>query len=418
MPAHPFDPHALFADRIITMRPSLVRELLKNASGPGFISFAGGLPNPKFFPAEALIGATEAVLRSDAGNVLQYAVTEGYPGLREWIAARIKHHHGLIIPIEDILITSGSQQGLDLLGKVLINKGDVIVNEKPGYQGAIHALSMYQPRFMGVTLNSDGLDVPQLQGTLAAHSPKFVIVTPNYQNPTGITYTTANRRAIADVIRDHNTVLVEDDPYAELGFGSSHQPTLRVFLEGQTVMLGSFSKLASPGMRLGWLIAPRDIHAKVIIAKQATDFHSSNFAQRVLHHYLTTSAIDEHVALIQAGYARQCRAMLSALERYLPPGIPFTRPEGGMFVWLTLPPEANSLAILQDAIADKVSFMPGVPFFTDGGGQRYMRLSYSQMDETTIDDGMRRLAQVIVKHLDGPAPLPVQVSVPASAPTR
>jgi 2-aminoadipate transaminase len=398
----PLDAQPLFADRIRAMRPSLVRELLKNASGPDFISFAGGLPNPKFFPAEELTQATAAVLREDAGNVLQYAVSEGHPALREWIAARYKQRYGIDIPIDEILITSGSQQGLDLLGKVLLNTGDVVVNEKPGYQGAIHALSMYQPRFVGVTLHTDGLDIDQLRMALAQHGPKFVIITPNYQNPTGITYTAENRADIAQIVQAHNTLLVEDDPYSELGFTSKHTPTMRAYLGEQAVVLGSFSKLVAPGMRLGWLIAPREIMGRVIVAKQATDFHSSNFAQRVLHHYLTSTEIDTHVARIQAGYAAQAQAMIAALEHHLPPDIPFTRPDGGMFVWITLPEEADSLAILKDAIDQKVSFLPGVPFFTDGGGKRYLRLSYSQVDEAMIEVGIARLAKVILRHLDAP----------------
>jgi 2-aminoadipate transaminase len=401
----PLNAYDLFAERMQDMRPSLVRELLKNAGGPGFISFAGGLPNPKFFPADALIAATEAALRADAANVLQYAVSEGHPPLREWIAARYKQRFGLDIPIDEILITSGSQQGLDLLGKVLINKGDVIVNERPGYQGAIHALSIYQPRFAGVTLNDDGLDIAQLAAALQANAAnaKFVIITPNYQNPTGITYTDANRRAISEVIAQHNVLLVEDDPYSELGFTDKSAPTMRTYLDGQAIVLGSFSKIAAPGMRLGWLIAPQEIMARVIIAKQGADFHTSQFAQCVLHQYLISNPMDEHIKLIQAGYASQAKAMVAALERHLPPGIPFTRPDGGMFVWITLPEEADSLAILKDAVAQKVSFLPGAPFFTDGGGKRYMRLSYSQADEDMIEEGVARLARVILQHLDAPA---------------
>lgn len=406
----PVNAHTLFADRMQNMRPSLVRELLKNAGGPGFISFAGGLPNPKFFPAEALIAATEAVLRSDAANALQYAVSEGYPPLREWIAARYKQRFGLDIPLDEILITSGSQQGLDLLGKVLINPGDVIVNEKPGYQGAIHALSMYQPRFVGVTLNEDGLDIGQLQRALDRCAAKFVVVTPNYQNPTGITYSEANRRAIAEVIQRHNVLLVEDDPYSELGFTDQHLPTLRAYLEGQAVVLGSFSKIAAPGMRLGWLIAPREIMQRIVIAKQGADFHTNHFAQRVLHQYLVANPIDAHIMRIRVGYAAQARAMIAALERHLPTGatgITFTRPAGGMFVWATLPEEADSMALLREAIEHKVSFLPGVPFFTDGDGKRYLRLSYSQADEATIEEGVARLARVIVQHLDAPTAVAV-----------
>lgn len=401
-----FDAESRFAERMRNMRPSLVRELLKNAGGPGFISFAGGLPNPKFFPAEALIAATEAVLREDAASVLQYAVSEGYPPLREWIAARYKQRFGLNISIEEILITSGSQQGLDLLGKVLLDPGDVVINERPGYQGAIHALSMYQPRFAGVALGNDGLDVDELSRALEAHAgrAKFVIITPNYQNPTGITHSEASRRALADVIARHNVLLVEDDPYSELGFAGDPPQPMRAHLGDQVIMLGSFSKIVAPGMRLGWLIAPPEIMRRLVIAKQAADFHANNFAQRVLHRYLISRPIDEHIARIRAGYASQARAMIAALERYLPPDIPFTRPQGGMFIWVTLPEVADSMAILKDAVAHKVSFLPGAPFFTDGGGRRHMRLSYSQADEATIEEGIARLARVVLRHLDAPAP--------------
>jgi 2-aminoadipate transaminase len=403
----PLNIESLFAERMLNMRPSLVRELLKNAGGPGFISFAGGLPNPKFFPAEALIAATEAVLRNNAANVLQYAVSEGYPPLREWIAARYKQRYGLDIPIEHIMVTSGSQQGLDLLGKVLLNPGDVVINERPGYQGAIHALSIYQPRFAGVPVRDDGLDVERLATALHEHAgrAKLVVVTPNYQNPTGITYTEANRRALADEIRRHDVLLVEDDPYGELGFTDTHMLPLQAYLDGQAITLGSFSKIVAPGMRLGWLIAPRSIMPRIVVAKQATDFHSSQFAQCVLHHYLTTNPVDEHIARIRAGYAAQARAMIEALEGHFPPGameVAFTRPQGGMFVWVTLPAEADSMAILKDAIEARVSFLPGVPFFTDGDGKRYMRLSYSQADETMIREGIARLAHVTLRHLDAP----------------
>lgn len=393
----------LFAQRMANMRPSLVRELLKNAAGKDVIAFAGGLPNPAFFPADALTASTAAVLSEDPAGTLQYAVSEGHAPLREWIAARYKQRYGLDIPIEQILITSGSQQGLDLIGKVLLNPGDGVVNERPGYQGAIHALSMYQPRFAGVTLNEDGLDVAQLQATLKTQAPKFVIVTPNYQNPTGITYTEANRSAISETIARHNVLLVEDDPYSELGFSDKHAPAMRAFLPAQSICLGSFSKIVAPGMRLGWLIAPATIMPKLVIAKQATDMHTNQFAQRVLLHYLQNNPVDEHITRIRKGYAAQSTAMLGAIDKYFPAGIHRTTPDGGMFVWLTLPNELDSTAILKDAIEQKVTFMPGLPFFTDGAGKRHMRLSYSMCSETKINEGIERLARVLLHHLDAPA---------------
>lgn len=393
----------LLAERMLAMRPSLVRELLKNASGKDVIAFAGGLPNPAFFPADALTASTAAVLSEDPAGTLQYAVSEGHPALREWIAARYKQRYGIDIPIEQILITSGSQQGLDLIGKVLLNPGDVVANERPGYQGAIHALSMYQPRFAGVTLNEDGLDVAQLQETLATQTPKFVILTPNYQNPTGITYTEANRSAIAQIVQQHNALLVEDDPYSELGFTGKHAPTMRAYLPEQSICLGSFSKIVAPGMRLGWLIAPATIMPRFVIAKQATDMHTNQFAQRVLLHYLQNNPVDEHIARIQKGYAAQASAMLRSIKQHFPSEIHHTTPDGGMFVWLTLPEEADSMQILKHAVEQKVTFLPGVPFFTDGAGQRHMRLSYSMCNEAKIEEGIERLSRVVLQHLDAPA---------------
>lgn len=393
----------LFAARMTNMRPSLVRELLKNAAGKDVIAFAGGLPNPAFFPADALTASTAAVLSEDPAGALQYAVSEGLAPLRAWIAARYQQRYGLDISIEQILITSGSQQGLDLIAKVLLNPGDVVVNERPGYQGAIHALSMYQPRFAGVTLNEDGLDVAQLRETIQTQAPKFVVITPNYQNPTGITYTAANRSAIAEIIARHNVLLVEDDPYSELGFSGKHAPTMRAYLPEQSICLGSFSKIVAPGMRLGWVIAPATIMPKLVIAKQATDMHTNQFAQRVLLHYLQNNPVDEHIARIRKGYAAQASAMLKAIREHFPAGIRHTTPDGGMFVWLTLPEEADSMVILQEAIAQKVTFLPGVPFFTDGGGKRHMRLSYSMCSESKIDEGIERLSRVVLRHLDAPA---------------
>ncbi len=286
---------------------------------------------------------------------------------------------------------------------MLLNPGDVVINERPGYQGAIHALSMYQPRFAGVTLNDDGLDAAQLHDTLKSHQPKFVIITPNYQNPTGITYTEANRSAIAGAVAQHNTLLVEDDPYSELGFTDKHAQTMRAWLPEQSICLGSFSKIVAPGLRLGWLIAPASIMPKLVIAKQATDMHTSQFAQRVLLHYLLNNPVDDHIALIRKGYAAQASAMLKAIQQHFPTDIQHTTPDGGMFVWLTLPEALDSMAILKDAVEQKVTFLPGVPFFTDGAGRRHMRLSYSMCSEPKIQEGIERLAQVMLRHLDAPA---------------
>jgi 2-aminoadipate transaminase len=398
-----FDAQSLISSRLRSMRPSLVRELLKRATSPNIIPFAGGLPNPAFFPNEDLAVASDAVLRRDGAGVLQYAVSEGYPPLREWIAARYKQRFGIEIPLDQIIITSGSQQGLDLIGKVFVEAGQTVAIERPGYQGMIHALNVYQPRYVGVTVNDDGLDLGDLQRVLASEQPKMLFTCPNYQNPSGITYTAQNRAAVAEIVAQHNVMLIEDDPYSELGFTGKHAPTFRALLPEQCVALGSFSKITSPGMRLGWLIAPKSVMERFIIAKQATDMHTSNFSQRVLYEYLSTHPIEAHIERIQGAYAAQCSAMLRAMEKYFPPGVTWTKPDGGMFIWVTLPEEADSVKVLDAGIDAGVTFLPGPTFYTDGGGRHQMRLSYSQQNEERIEEGIRRLAEVITRHLDGPA---------------
>jgi 2-aminoadipate transaminase len=399
----PLEATSLISTRMRTMRPSLVRELLKRATNPNIISFAGGLPNPKFFPNTPLIDASADVLANDGGSVLQYAVSEGYPGLREWIAGRYRTRFGLDVPVANMLITTGSQQGIDLIGKVFIDPGDTVAIERPGYQGMLHALSVYQPKWAGVTLNEDGLDLAHLERVLSESKAKLLMVCPNYQNPSGITYTEDNRAAVADIVRRHNVMLVEDDPYSELGFGGKSPTSFRKFLPEQSIALGSFSKLVAPGMRIGWLIAPSSVHERFVIAKQGTDFHTSNFSQRVLHSYLQATNIDEHVALIQKGYATQCAAMLKAIDAYFPPATHVTRPSGGMFIWMTLPEEVDSIKLLDEAINAGVTFLPGPTFYTDGSGRNQLRLSYSQSDEAMIDEGVKRLAAVVLRHLDAAA---------------
>jgi len=229
----------------------------------------------------------------------------------------------------------------------------------------------------------------------------LVMACPNYQNPSGISYTPANRAAVAEVIARHPAMLVEDDPYAELGFGDDVSPSFRGLIPEQCFALGSFSKIAAPGMRIGWIIAPKRSMERLIVAKQATDFHTSNFAQRALHKYLVTQNIDEHIRMMRAAYAAQCAAMLTSINKYLSPDIAHTTPSGGMFVWLTLPEGADTMQLLDAAIDTGVTFLPGAVFFTDGGGARNLRLSFSQADPDRIDVGVQRLARAIVQHLDG-----------------
>jgi 2-aminoadipate transaminase len=388
-----------FADRMYTVQRSFIREILKVVDDPSIISFAGGLPNPKSFPVEEVSAAAVKVLKESGESALQYSTTEGYLPLREYIAKRYSKY-GIKADASEILITTGSQQGLDLLGKVFLNKGDLVAVERPTYLAAIQSFGMYEPRFTDVPLLDDGVDVEALRQTLKA-DPKLFYSVPSFQNPTGITYTHEKRKQVADVFKDSDTVFIEDNPYGDIRFMGEDLPPMRRYMGSEryigsaVITMGTFSKTISPGMRLGWLYAPHDIMDKLITAKQAADLHTSYFVQRVVYQYLVDNDVEKHIRKIQGMYKVQRDAMVTAIERYFPDGIQCTKPEGGMFLWATLPEALSSMKLFDMAIQDKVAFVPGQAFFIDGSGQNTLRLNYSSSDEARIDEGIRRLANSI-----------------------
>ncbi|NPV89239.1 MAG: PLP-dependent aminotransferase family protein [Firmicutes bacterium] len=390
-----------FADRMTNIHKSFIREILKVTVNPEVISFAGGLPNPGSFPVEELQEATRKVLESDGSNALQYSTTEGYLPLREYIAARYLKRKGLSINPDDILITTGSQQGLDLLGKVFINQDDDIVIERPGYLGAIQALAVFEPRFHAVQLLDDGIDLDRLAKTLKESNPKLFYAVPNFQNPSGITYDSANRETAAGILRNHDTIFIEDDPYGELRFMGHDMPSMKTYLGDNAVLLGSFSKIVAPGMRLGWVCAKPEIMDKLIVAKQAADLHTNYFSQRVVHQYLVDNDLDSHIQKIRALYKGQRDCMVAAIERYFPEEITSTKPEGGMFLWATLPEGVSSLELFDLAARENVAFVPGDPFYVNEKGTNTMRLNYTNSNETAIEEGIRRLANVIKRFMAG-----------------
>ncbi len=384
-----------FANRMYNTPKSFIREILKVTQNPEIISFAGGLPNPDFFPVAEIAAATQKVLRRDGTKALQYSTTEGYPPLREFIANRYKRY-GLSIEPSEILITNGSQQGLDLIGKLFINPGDRVVLERPGYLGAIQAFSLYEPQFQAVPLLEDGIDTDRLQTTLKNGPVKLFYTVPNFQNPSGITYSRAKRRAVAGILQDWDTILVEDNPYGELRFAGEPQPSMRKFIERNIVLLGSFSKVVSPGLRLGWICAPNFIMEKIVVAKQASDLHSNYLAQRIVYRYLHDNDLDRHLSTIKTAYKKQRNLMVAMLEECLPPEVTFTRPEGGMFVWVTLPENVSAMELFEAATQLNVAFVPGKPFYVDGAGDNTFRLNFSNSDETKIKEGIKRLSQALM----------------------
>jgi len=386
---------SIFSDRITDVPRSFIREILKVALDPSVISFAGGLPNRELFPAAEIKEATDKVFSIHGRDIFQYSNSEGYLKLREYISERYRQKQKLDIPVENILITSGSQQGLDLLGKVLINDGDSLIIEEPGYLGAIQAFSIYQPKFLPVPVSEQGMDLEKLREAMRSGKPKLMYTVPNFQNPSGISYSQENRIKISEILRCTNTLLIEDDPYGELRFEGEAKKSFKELLPGNTVLLGSFSKTIVPGFRLGWIAASKHIMEKLVIAKQASDLHTSHFTQAIIYQYLKDNDVDSHVSKIRTAYGNQCRAMLKSLGKHFPTRVTYTKPEGGMFVWAELPEGAVALDLFEIAVKDKVIFVPGDPFYVNKKRTRTMRLNFSCVDEKTIEVGISRLGAAI-----------------------
>jgi len=384
-----------FSDRITDVPKSFIREILKVTIDPSIISFAGGLPNRLFFPVKALQKAAHDVFEEAGDEILQYANSEGYLGLRQFIADRYRQQEGLEIPVDDILITTGSQQGLDLLGKTFLNEGNDLIIEEPGYLGAIQAFAMYRPRFHPVTVSEGGMDIAALGRILGERQPKLLYTVTNFQNPSGISYSDENRRAVVDLVRGSSCLIIQDDPYGDLRFSGTRKVSFKRILPANTVLLGSFSKTVAPALRLGWLVAPPPIMDKLIIAKQAADLHTDSLAQRILYRYLCDNDLDAHIATIIDQYGKQKETMIGAIKDFFPPDVQYTNPAGGMFLWVTLPEGMSSMALFEAAIKKKVAFVPGTPFYVDRKDSNTLRLNFSCSDEPTIVEGIKRLGDSI-----------------------
>ncbi len=384
-----------FASRMEKTPRSFIREILKTTERPEVISFAGGLPNPSLFAVDELAAAARDVMAEAGRAALQYSTTEGYLPLREFIADRYRQRLGLCVDPGEILITNGSQQCLDLIGKVLLDPGDPALIERPGYLGAIQAFSLYEPEFHSVPLLDDGPDTDCLEAILEEVPAKIFYGVPNSQNPSGITYSEEKRKAVADALSGTGTIFVEDDAYGELRFDGRRLPSLKNYLDDATIITGSFSKIVTPGLRLGWICAPGEIMEQINVAKQASDLHSNYLAQRIIARYLETNDIDAHIARITGAYRAQRDLMLAMVEEAFPEDVTCTRPDGGMFLWVTLPEGCSTTRLLEAALRENVAFVPGRAFYVDGGGDTSMRLNFSNANEEMIVEGMRRLGTAI-----------------------
>ncbi len=386
---------AIFSDRIHDVPRSFIREILKASLDPDVISFAGGLPNREFFPVDKLRQAANTVFEKQGAGCLQYSNSEGLIELRRFIAERYLKEQNIRVSAENILITNGSQQALDLIAKITINDGDQVVIEEPGYLGAIQALTFYRPEYMAVAVSDTGMDCQQLADYCKKGSPKLMYTVPNFQNPSGITYSEQNRKDIAQIVSGKPLLLVEDDPYGALRFSGKPVSSFYHHLPDQTLLLGSFSKVVVPGFRLGWVVAPDAIFDKLLIAKQAADLHTCNFTQYIIHRFLQDNDLDDHVKTINSVYGRQCRAMLNAIDANFPEEVTCTRPEGGMFLWGTLPKQLSAMELFELAVKKEVVFVPGDPFYTTAQRTSTFRLNFSCVDESLAREGIVRLAHAI-----------------------
>lgn len=384
------------SERSLLTPPSFIRGILKATENEEVISFAGGLPNPISFPKEALKESTQRVIDTFGSKVFQYASTAGLLPLRECIANRLNSMYQMEITAEDILITTGSQQALDLIGKVLINKGDAVIIEQPGYLGAIQAFSQYQPQFMPIPIESDGMDMNLLEQTLKQNKVKFAYIVPNYQNPSGLTYSDEKRKEVLALTRKYDCILVEDDPYGELSFDGKPKGYISAHdLEG-SILLGTFSKTVTPGMRLGFMIIKdAKLRKYMNTAKEAADLHSNIFSQYIIWDYMTHNNINEHIVKIRDLYKEQCQAMLDAMSCYFPKEVTYTKPSGGMFIWATLPQGKSAMSLFEKAKAEKVAFVPGNPFYTDGREANTMRLNYTNSSPEMIKEGIARIGKIL-----------------------
>jgi 2-aminoadipate transaminase len=393
-----------FAQRTQRMASSAIRELLKLTERADIISFAGGLPAPDVFPVEEFSAACERVLREYKSQALQYGTTEGYHPLREMIA-RHTARYGIEVTPENILITSGSQQALDLLGKILINPGDRILVEAPTYLGALQAWNAYGAEYIPVPCDSQGMNTDVLEEALRS-GPKFIYVLPNFQNPTGATLNLERRQKLVDLADQYGVPIVEDDPYGQLRYEGEHLPPVVVLdgrsrghpdhcYRGNVIYLSTFSKILAPGLRLAWVVAPPVVIRKLVQAKQGADLHTATFNQIVAYEVSHGGFLDRHIKTIRKVYGQRRDVMLAAMDRHFPAQVDWTEPAGGLFLWGTLPGWLESASILEAAIERKVAFVPGMPFYPCGGGHNTMRLNFSNASPEEIREGIRRLGEVL-----------------------
>ncbi len=396
----------LFSHRAQQMKASDIRELLKLVQEHDIISFAGGLPNPLAFPKEEIKEIVADILEKEYGSVLQYGPTEGIKPLRQQIAQRMQKK-GIKCEDTDVLVVTGSQQALDLVGKVFLNKKDIVIASAPSYLAGLSAFLSYEGKVEQTPMDSQGVLTDVMRDRIhAIHrhggNIKFIYALPTFHNPAGVTMPEKRRKEMLDIAKDYDLLIVEDDPYSELRYtGKDIKPIKAFDEEGRVIYTSTFSKILTPGLRVGWIIADPEINRKLTIAKQATDLCTSTFNQYIAYEYMARGYIDKHIPKIKELYGRKMKIMLEALKKYFPKSVKWTEPEGGMFLWCSLPNagKTDTREMLKDALVQKVAYVPGSGFFVDGSGKNCMRLNFTHPSDEAIPIGVKRLAKVIEEEL-------------------
>jgi 2-aminoadipate transaminase len=398
-----------YAQRTKAVKSSIIRELLKITQRPEVISFAGGLPAPEVFPVARFQEACHRVLQTQAATALQYGPTEGYRPLREHIVAHMARY-GIVATVDNVLITSGSQQALDLIAKLFINRGDRILVESPTYLGALQAFDLMGAEYVTVPTDDDGLVTSGMEQALRS-GPKFMYILPNFQNPGGTTLARSRRDELVALSEKYGIPIIEDDPYGQLRYEGEHITPLLVldrtnlardngYKMGNVIYLSTFSKVLAPGLRVAWMVAPPEVISKLVQLKQSTDLHTSMFTQMAIYETARDGFLDEHVKLIRATYKERRDAMLQALHDFFPPEVSWTHPQGGLFLWVTMPPGVDSSRLLEAALRQNVAFVPGDPFFPNGDPGSHMRLNFSNAQPEMIREGIRRLSIAVAHELE------------------
>ena len=397
------DWEGLYSERAKGMRASEIRELLKVAKQKGVISLAGGFPDPTLFPTEQIREVSDYVLKNYGKEALQYGVTEGLKQLRELLVEKMRKE-GVNASLDNLIITTASQQGLDLVAKVFINPGDTVIVESPSYLGALQAFNAFQAKFVDVRINKDGIDVSLLEESIKklrkeGIKPKFIYVVPNFHNPTGVTLSLERRKKIIEISERYQIPIIEDDPYGEVRFEGERVPSLISMDISHVIALRTFSKILSPGLRLGWIVGDPQAVRKIVIAKQAADLCSPSITQFIVYEFLKRGYLEPYLETVRREYKKKRDAMLQAMEKYFPSEVKWTNPEGGLFVWVTCPEYINTEELFYEAIEEKVAFVIGAAFYAHRNIHNCMRLNFSLPSMEQIEEGIKRLGNLLKKKI-------------------